>query len=118
MPSHPLSIPHHPFLACSICNGTVDKVLGTEEEWVELGARPDRWWEKAWLSPEDARLWHDACMASMVAGYIPCMRPKVLRTLKVPDYSGTPCHVGFLCLLAAMVGCTALPAAGRLNARC
>lgn len=70
-----------------------DKVLGTEEEWVSLGAHPDRPFDPAYLSPMDCRLWHDACMACMTAGYMPPWRPKTLRTLKAPEWKDAPCTV-------------------------
>lgn len=69
------------------------KVLGTKDEWVSLGARPDRWWEKACIDESDARFWHDAAMAGMMAGYIPSWRPKSIRTLKAPQFRSTPCLV-------------------------
>jgi len=69
-------------------------VLGTREEWIELGAPLDRWWAHAWLSPEDARFWHDTSLACLVAGYIPPFRPKVYRTLKAPEFKDSACQVG------------------------
>ena len=69
------------------------KVLGTKDEWVSLGARPDRWWEKAFIDEDDARFWHDAAMAGMMAGYIPSWRPKSIRTLKAPQFKSQPCLV-------------------------
>lgn len=73
-----------------------DKVLGTAEEWVSLGAPRDRPFDIAYLSPIDCRLWHDACMACMTAGYMPPWRPKALRTLKAPEWKDAPCTVRFI----------------------
>ena len=72
----------------------VDKVLGTQEEWVELGARPSVWWELAYLDKDDCRMWHDTNLACAVAGYTPPFRPKVYRTLKSPEFADSLCQVG------------------------
>lgn len=94
MPTHALLVFHPcPLLQCSQCKRTVAKVLGTKDEWVSLGARPDKWWEKACIDEEDARFWHDAAMAGMMAGYIPSWRPKSIRTLKAPQFKSQPCLV-------------------------
>lgn len=71
---------------------TVDKVLGTRAEWIELGAPPNAWWAHAWLSPEDCRFWHDTSLATVIAGFIPPWRPKTYRTLKAPEFKDTPCQ--------------------------
>ena len=71
----------------------VDKVLGTKEEWIELGAPAAKWWDLAWLSEEDARFWHDAGLVCCFFGFMPPFRPKVFRTLKAPQFAGSPCQV-------------------------
>lgn len=68
-------------------------MIGTEAEWLQLGAPARAWWSHAYLSPEDARYWHDAAMSTHFAGYIPPVRPKVARTLKAPEFKSSPCQV-------------------------
>ena len=97
MPARPVNA-HRPPPLCSECKRTVDKVVGTMEEWVELGANPREWWAQAWLSPEDARLWHDVALACKLAGYQPPWRPKVYRTLKAPQFHKADCQVGCACM--------------------
>lgn len=69
-------------------------MLGSKEEWIELGAHPDRPWELAWLSEDDQRLWHDGALAGVLAGYMPPWRPKTVRTLKAPQFYRSLCTVG------------------------
>jgi hypothetical protein len=74
-----------------MCVERLPIALGTEEEWVSLGARRSQWWELAEIDVPDARFFHDAALAGVMAGYMPALRPKVVRTLKAPEHAASPC---------------------------
>jgi len=67
--------------------------VGTEEEWLSLGADPKRYWNLAYIDPSDARYWHDAAMATQHCGKLPPQRPFVMRTFKSPEFRLSPCNV-------------------------
>ncbi|KAI7840807.1 hypothetical protein COHA_005453 [Chlorella ohadii] len=47
---------------------------------------------KSVYMPEDnARVVHDAALGNIVCGWLPTIRPKMLRSLKAPNYRNAPC---------------------------
>lgn len=52
-------------------------------------------WRSVYIPDETARLIMDALLGNLVCGWLPPMRPKMLRTLKAPEYRTSPCtHPG------------------------
>ena len=80
--------------------------MGPKEEWIANGVPEARWWRDAYITKDQARLWHDAALAGVQAGKIPPSRPKVLRTLKAPGFANQPCQVGALPRCPSPWSCT------------
>lgn len=89
----PAAPPAHPATTCLARSRGV-KVMAAVygKDWhLEMLEEGDAWWNEAYWAPDLARDMHDYLLANMMAGWLPPLRPKVLRTLKAPQYSGRPC---------------------------
>ena len=85
-------VPSIPTLHCSRCKDRFDQAIGTKEDWVEEGAPAGRWWELIYADPADAELYAAGGLAGCFCPWLPPMRGKVLRSLKSPEFSKSPCN--------------------------